>query len=76
MLIKNEEIFPTVQILCCNIVVEPLLGNDCETNMFPQQWIHTQEYRNCWKWCFVRSPLQDVMSRTMGASLAVCEEKT
>jgi hypothetical protein len=34
-----------------------LLGNDSE-NTFPQQRIHTQQWKNCWTRCFLCSPFR------------------
>jgi hypothetical protein len=41
-------------------------------NRFPRQKIHTQQLRNCWKWCLLRGPCRNIISRAVGALNVLC----
>jgi hypothetical protein len=51
----------------------PLLGN-CTVNTFLQQQINTQQWRNCWKRCFLCSPCQGNTVRISSSSSSPVRE--
>jgi hypothetical protein len=56
-----DDLLKVVVVVVVVVVVEEYIYNDRETNMFPQQRVHAQQYSNYWKRCFLRGPCQGII---------------